>query len=235
MGYGILGITGWCGLLYIFYRSLIPGAATAVIFLYFYFSEVRKRVYEKRQRQLRGQFKEAIEMLSAAMLTGHAMESAVLEVCRQLREMEGESAIMVRSMEIMVRQLQIGETAEAVWQQFADGCGLKEVREFAKAFSLAKRSGASVPDILCRVSEQLALKIQTEGQIETMLAGKRMEQNIMNLMPAAILLYVSLTSPELVEVMYTTWNGRVIMTFCLAVYIGAFLMAERLVKKSLQE
>lgn len=78
------------------------------------------------------------------------------------------------------------------------------------------------------------MKVQTEMQIETQIAGKQMEQRIMNLMPAAILLYICVTSPEMMQVMYTTAVGRVVMTVCLGVYGGAFGMAEKMTE-SLQK
>lgn len=227
--YGLAGGAGWLGLTYVFYKSLIPGAVTIPIFLYFYFHRIGRNVYEKRLRQLRGQFGETIEMLSAALLTGHAIEPAIEEVCRQLGELEGEEAFMVKALRTMVRQIGVGATAEEVWRRFASDNELEEAEEFSRAFSMAKRSGASIPDMMRKVSEQLSLKIQTESQIETMIAGKRLEQSIMNLMPAGILMYVSLTSPDLLTVMYTTTTGRIVMTICLAVYIGAYLLASRLV------
>lgn len=200
------------------------------LFLFFYLKRAEESSYRKRIRRLRGQFGEAIEMLSAALLTGHAIEAAMSEVIGQLTELEGEDSFMVRTLCTMVRQISVGATAESVWRQFAAECELEEVKEFSRAFSMAKRSGASIPDIMRKVSDQLSLKIQTEEQIETMIAGKKMEQSIMNLMPAGILLYVSLTSPGLLEVMYTSFSGRVIMTVCLAIYIGAYLLAERIVR-----
>ena len=118
----------------------------------------------------------------------------------------------------------------SVWLSFADACEIEEVKEFAKAFALAKRSGASMPFILQKIASQLVLKVQTQSQIETMLAGKKLEQKIMNLMPVGILLYLSVTSPQLLSVMYETMTGKMIMTVCLFIYITAYLLSERITR-----
>ena len=55
-----------------------------------------------------------------------------------------------------------------------------------------------------------------------------MEQRIMNWMPAGILAYVRLTSGDMMQIMYTTAVGRIMMTVCLAVYVGAFCLAEKM-------
>ena len=116
------------------------------------------------------------------------------------------------------------------WLSFADVCEIEEVKEFAKAFVLAKRSGASMPFILQKIASQIVLKVQTQSQIETMLAGKKLEQKIMNLMPVGILLYLSVTLPQLLSVMYETMTGKMIMTVCLFIYITAYLLSERITR-----
>ena len=50
----------------------------------------------------------------------------------------------------------------------------------------------------------------------------------MNLIPLGILLFVRLTNPGFLDVMYSTWMGRGMMTACLILYGGAFLLAERI-------
>ena len=145
------------------------------------------------------------------------------EASEQLSMMEGETAYMVQVMQTMLTKMSLGEPAE-------HACEIEEVKEFAKAFALAKRSGASMPFILQKIASQLVLKVQTQSQIETMLAGKKLEQKIMNLMPVGILLYLSVTSPQLLSVMYETMTGKMIMTVCLFIYITAYLLSERITR-----
>ena len=89
-----------------------------------------------------------ISLLSGAFRTGHSAENAMQEASEQLSMMEGETAYMVRVMQTMLTKMSLGEPAEQVWLSFADACEIEEVKEFAKAFALAKRSGASMPFIL---------------------------------------------------------------------------------------
>ena len=64
------------------------------------------------------------------------------------------------------------------WLSLTDVCEIEEVKEYAKAFVLAKRSGASMPFILQKIASQIVLKVQTQSQIETMLAGKKLEKRL---------------------------------------------------------
>lgn len=226
--YGTCGVVGWYGLTFIFYHSFLPGSIGLVPFLFFFFKWVRKSLEQKQLQRVRHEFQELIQLLSGALRTGHSAENAMSEAAKQLQMMEGDSCYMVGILNIMLARISIGEPSEQVWMEFANQCGLEEIKEFAKAFALAKRSGASMPFILQKITNQLVLKVQTKSQIETMLAGKKFEQKIMNLMPAGILLYMSITSPELLRVMYETTSGRVIMTVCLSIYIAAYLLSDRI-------
>lgn len=228
--YTVAGAAGWYCLTYVFYHSFLPGTVTVIAFLFFFFRGIRASLRKKQLRQVRSQFQELIQLLSGALRTGHSAENAMKEAAGQLAMMEGKSAYMVVVLQKMFGKMSLGEPAEQVWNEFAGQCELEEVKEFARAFSLAKRSGASMPFILQKITGQLVLKVQTEEQIETMLAGKKFEQKIMNLMPAGILLYLSFTSPKLLEVMYETATGRIIMTVCLAIYIAAYLLSVKMIE-----
>ena len=215
---------------YIFYHNLVAGSLTLIVFLHFFFKWIRKQKREKQVRHIRREFQEVVEILSNEFLTGHSAENAMHEAKRQLSVMEGESAYMVKALKGMTVKISLGESAENVWSEFALSCELEEVKEFAKAFSLAKRSGASMPFIMKKISEQMTQKVEIQEQIETMIAGKRFEQKIMNMMPIGILLYMSWTSPQLLDVMYSTARGRIIMTICLSIYIAAYIWSENITR-----
>ena len=52
----------------------------------------------------------------------------------------------------------------------------------------------------------------------------------MNLIPLIMILYIKITSPDLMEIMYDSLIGRVIMTGCLLVYGIAFYMGRKMVE-----
>ena len=72
------------------------------------------------------------------------------------------------------------------------------------------------------------LKIHED--ILTMNASKRYEQKVMNMIPFGIILYMNFSSPEFLSTLYTTLLGRITMTGCLAVYILAIYLAERIMR-----
>lgn len=157
--YGTAGAAGWLGLTYIFYHDFLPGFISMLPFLCFFFKWTRKSLHEKQIQRIRREFQELIQLLSGALRTGHSAENAMQEASEQLSMMEGETAYMVQVMQTMLTRMSLGEPAEQVWLSFADVCEIEEVKEFAKAFVLAKRSGASMPFILQKIASQIVLKV----------------------------------------------------------------------------
>lgn len=77
--------------------------------------------------------------------------------------------------------------------------------------------------------DKISQKAEVEREIEVLLAAKRMEMKIMDLVPFGILLYVGLTSPEFLDPLYGNWLGAGIMTISLLVYGCAIKIAEKIV------
>ena len=57
-----------------------------------------------------------------------------------------------------------------------------------------------------------------------------MEWMIMKLIPFAILLYIELANPEYFDGLYHNTRGVLVMTGCLAVYLGAYMAGEMIMK-----
>ena len=74
-------------------------------------------------------------------------------------------------------------------------------------------------------------KIELQQEIAVMLSGKQMEQNIMKMMPFGILLYIGLTDQGYFDVLYHNWQGVALMTGCLAIYLLAYYIGERIMGK----
>jgi len=216
------------GLSWLFYQSLLPGGVCLPIFLYYYLKRKTRLFVEQRRRKFRGDFRDFVQMLSSLLLAGYSVENAMNKAYAQLSQTRSGCEDLTEMLSCMLREIRIGESTEQIWSRFCDEIPIEEIRDFGQIFSLSKRSGASLPHVISRVVKQLDLKIQTEEQIETLIAGKKMEQKIMNVMPAGILFYICITSADMMSVMYTTLIGRLVMSICLAVYIGAFLLSERI-------
>ena len=95
--------------------------------------------------------------------------------------------------------------------------------------STAKRTGGDMNRIIQTSARMLGDKIDVRKEIETTLAAKKAEQMIMSLMPAGIILYLKLTSPGFLSVLYGNLFGMCAMTLCLGIYVLSYWLGRRIV------
>ena len=61
------------------------------------------------------------------------------------------------------------------------------------------------------------------------IAGKKMEQKVMNIVPVCLLAYLNLTSEEFLSPLYGNLFGVCVMTVAFGIYLMALLMAQKMV------
>lgn len=213
-------------LAYFFYRSPYAMPALVPVGVYCY-RNLRKRKRERYRQELTSQFRECILAVAAALQAGYCAENAFVECGRDMKMMYGQNAVICKELEQIRRGLAVNITLEELLSDFAARNGCEEIDQFAQIFSLAKRNGGNMAAIIKNSAALIGRKIEQRQEILTLLSGRRMELNIMKIMPFGILAYVGLGNPGYFVPLYGNLAGVGIMTGCLGVYLAAFALAER--------
>ena len=212
----------------LFYRNLWGMAFTAPFYLPVK-RLVRKSLMRKRKGEMLFQFKEMLQMASTAVKAGYSMENAFVQAREEFVKLYGAHAIMAKEFGNINHQVALNVPLEKLLEDLAERCGIEEMVSFTQVFGFAKRSGGDFIKIFHNTVEKIRQKAEVKREIETVMTAKRMEMNIMNLMPFGILLYVGATSPEFLEPLYGNWIGAGVMTVCLAGYAGAYFIGRKIV------
>lgn len=221
------GIGAAAGMSWLFYHSLIPAVLLSPLLVLWY-RHCGKRAAALRRQNLTLQFKNGVQALAGALLAGYSVENAFHEARRELTVVYGEDGMIVQEFLAIERQLGMSMTVEEALSDFADRSGVDDIRQLAVIFGVAKRNGGRMIQILDSTAATLRTKQQVREEIQTLMTAKKMESRVMNLMPAGILLYMNLTSPSFLTPLYGTLAGRATMTFCLILYAGAIILAEKI-------
>lgn len=137
---------------------------------------------------------------------------------------------MSREIRLLIHKTRLNRTVEDVLMDFAIRSGLEDVKSFADVFLAAKSSGGEMMKIISRTTDIISEKVRIKQDILTATAGRRMEQKIMNAVPFVIVFYMEVSSPGFFNVLYTTAAGRVIMTGCLLIYLGAIVWGQKILE-----
>lgn len=213
---------------YLFYRSVI--AFLLLLVLFPLFIKIRKEDGKKKRQQLLAeQFLSGMQSVSTALTAGYSVETAFEEALMELRNMYNEEALIVGEFRYIVSQLHMNRNLEELLCGLALRSGIEDIRDFADVFSAAKRTGGNLVSIIRNTILCVSQKEETRMEIQTCLSAKKLEQNIMSLVPCLILFYVQVMSPGFLDVMYHNAAGTIIMTICLLIYVGAWYWGRKIV------
>jgi len=216
---------------FFFYRSawaFLPMLLVGGIFVYW---GIQKKGREKQQLYLE-QFKECVLSVLGAIKAGYAVENAFAESIVDMEIMYGKDCWIAKEVRMICRGVKNNKTLEGALADLGRKSGLTEIKEFAEVFAIAKRNSGNIPETIELYSKVITDNLELNAELETLLAAKRLEQKVMNIMPFLIVLYLEYTNRGYFEMMYHNMTGVLIMTGCLMVYMAAYALSEKIFERT---
>lgn len=194
----------------------------------FYLDILEKKTAQKKRERLKREFQDAMLSIAANLRAGYAVENAVGETLQEMKLLHGKASPIYQEFYKIVQGLANRISIETLMRQFAKRAALEEIQEFADIFAIAKKSGGNMTEIMHETAAIIGEKIEVEKEIQVLLSAKKLEQNVMSVIPFAIILYVSAASKGYFDALYTTFVGRAVMTVCLVMYVAAYALGRRI-------
>ncbi|MBQ6292318.1 MAG: type II secretion system F family protein [Lachnospiraceae bacterium] len=214
---------------FLFYRgtaALVPALPGAYVL-----ARVAAHKYARRQKRiLTEQLKDWLISVTGFLRTGFALENAMREAAKETETMHGADSMMACEAREMLRLLSLQTPPEMMLRDFAARSGLADTAELARVIAVAKRLGGNYLPVLKRMASAMEARRMVREETEAALAGQKLEYHIMCLVPAGILLYLNLTSPDLTAGLYSG-GGRILMAAALPFYLLAVLVGDRMLEK----
>ena len=223
----LIGIA--CIFSYVFYDNLWISIAF-VLPVYFYLKLIKKVLIQRRIQKLNIQFKDFCMSMTAQLIAGYSIENSLVEVYRELSQLYGKESYICKETKILIIKLRLNITIENAIENFAIRSGIEDIKLFSEIISIAKRSGGDLIKIVKNAANSISRKIETEREIKVIINSKKYEQMIMNIIPIGIIVYVRLTSPNMMSIMYNSITGRIVMSVCLMIYVFAFFLGYKISK-----
>ena len=213
---------------YLFYDSIAAG----LIFIPYVFFHVRKRVatFEMRRCEKTAlSFKDGMQAVVAALTAGYSIENAFRESLCELEILYGKKSDIYRCFAKIINQLSLNVNIEEAFADFAGEVNVEEISRFAEVLNYAKKSGGNLIAIIKNTTDSISEKIDVKREINTVISAKKLEQNIMTLVPAGIILYMRLTNGGMFGKLYGNAFGIAVMSVCLGIFLAAKLLADHIV------
>ena len=212
----------------LFYRSIL-GILLMSPLIYFYRKIKIDQLKNERQWKLNLEFKDGIIALSAALEAGYSAEHAFEEAGKDLGQIYPENSLIRREFNSILNQLRMNITIEKALSDFSERTGIEDILSFSEVFCTAKRTGGDLISVIKITSKIISDKIEIKREIITLITAKRLEANIMKVIPLSILIYLSVSSPGFLTPLYHNLIGITVMTIFLIAYLSAFVMIDKII------
>ena len=213
---------------FLFYRSILALVLVipAVIVC------VRRTEYREKQKkimQMQTEFQSAMQSVSGALGAGYSLESAWRYAQADMQRLYGAEAEITMALQHMNRKVGMNEPIEQVLYEFACESGSEDIYNFAEILLYVKRSGGNMTEMIRATVSRIQEKTEILTEIQTAVAAKRAEQRMLMILLPAILLFITLSSPEYMSALYGNPAGVLVMSGCLCGYVIAFFWSEKTV------
>lgn len=212
---------------YLFYNSFLGIVFTIPVVILLY-RDGCKKLADKRIEETENRFKDVLQSVLGSMRAGASVENAFCDAARDLEYRYGKQDYMVNELLILNRQVQNNVPIDRLIKELAVKTGSKDISDFAAVFMLARKSGGDMGRVLGRTIQIITRRREVKQEIELLVAAKKYEQQIMNLMPMGIIGYIRLTNPSYFDPLYHNPFGIVLMTAVLVAYYIAYRISEKI-------
>jgi tight adherence protein B len=211
----------------IFYENLVLSTLFSLVGI-LYIPIRKKEQLKKRKDALTLQFKDTLYFISVSLSAGKSLETSIAEAYKSIRGIYPDPECdIVRELEIMNRRLLMNDPVEKIFMDLADRSGAEDIKSFAQVILISKRAGANLVEVIKNTSDTIREKVEIHQDIQSMIAGKRLEQKILGIMPFILVLFLK-TGSNYLEPLMTTAFGRVVMTVALLMILTGQFIAHKI-------
>lgn len=214
----------------LFYDSPLAAAILFVVLLFIYYPREKQKQMKKKKEQLSQYFKETLHSVLAALKAGYSVENAFVEAYGDMNYRFGAENVMVKELLYINRQVKNNIPIERLMETFGRESGVDDIRDFGRIFPVAKRSGGDMSKVIERSISMITRRMEIKEDIRILVAAKKYEQQIMNLVPMGIILYIRVSNPGYFDSLYHQVAGILVMTGALGIYITAYGMSEKILE-----
>lgn len=184
-----------------------------------------KSIIKKRKIELNHQFRDMLEALTTSLGAGKNVNDSFFTVYEDMKVQYDSDAYILKELEIIISGIHNNIAIEDVLEDFGKRSDLDDIKSFANVFKISYRKGGNIKDIIRNTHSILSDKMEIAEDIETLVTSNRMEQNIMVIMPIALIGVIKMMSPEFAA-NFVTPTGIISTTISIVIFVIAYFIGK---------
>lgn len=203
-------------------NTLIPGAVGIIAGILFVPIR-RDQIIESKKSKLNTQFRDMLETLSTNLGAGKNVTDSFKSVYDDLKVQYEEDAFILKELEVILSGMNNNIDIEVLLEDFGRRSGNEDIQSFANVFRVCYRKGGNIKQTIRATYKILSDKMEIAEEIETMVTSAKSEQNIMIVMPIALIGIIKMMSPEFGE-NFVSPAGLIATTVAIVLFVAAFFV-----------
>lgn len=201
---------------------LIPGIVgliTGILFI-----PIRtQQIIQSKKTKLNTQFRDMLETLSTNLGAGKNVTDSFKSVYDDMKIQYEEDAFILKELEVILSGMNNNIDIEVLLEDFGRRSGNEDIESFANVFRVCYRKGGNIKQTIRATYKILNDKMEISEEIETMVTSAKSEQNIMIVMPIALIGIIKMMSPEFGE-NFVSPAGLIATTVAIVLFVAAYFV-----------
>ncbi len=185
----------------------------------------REQIINKQKKKLNTQFRDFLEAFSTSLGAGKNVPDSFHSVYEDLKLQYDEGAYILNELEVIISGLSNNIDIEVILQDLGERSGIEDIVSFANVFKICYRKGGNIKDTIRSTHEILSDKMEISEEIETVVSSNKLEQNIMLVMPIALIALIKYSSPDFAA-NFATPSGILSTTIGVVMFIAAYYVGK---------
>jgi tight adherence protein B len=205
-----------CFFILIIFRNLIFVMIAAIFYFYINWNIKNNRA-KKRRALIDKQVVEALSIIKNAVLAGKTIQDAIILAANDIKEpLKTEFAKIAKD-------ISLGISLDKALEKASQNAPSKEYKLMTDTIRLSVQSGASISGIFERITDLTSQRIALFEKIEALTAQGKMSGNVVSAVPFVVMLMMSLLQPEMMNVLFNTLAGNILLLIVVIMIIaGSF-------------
>ncbi|MCD7754884.1 MAG: hypothetical protein LUJ09_00880 [Firmicutes bacterium] len=187
----------------------------------------QEQLRKKRQLNLRNQFRDMLESMTASLSAGDTVFSAFQSAYTDMKLQYGDNADIVRELEQILTGAQNRIRIEVMLEDFGKRSGLEDVESFADVFAAVRDNGPNMGDVMRHTHDIITEKMSIADEIDSKVSANKLELNVITVAPVALVMMLRATNDSMAE-QFASFGGVVCMTIAIGIFIAAYILGQKI-------
>ena len=224
---------------FIFYSTILYGigvlffrsyaiAVLGIILVPVFMNSRRKSLFDKRNKSIRNEFCDALQIVSVSLSSGKSINVAFIEAASELNFLYGiKSGIINKEFWMIAKKLSMNHNLKELMEDLAGRTKCEEIQSFQEAEELCRITGGNIVEIVRNIYQTILQKNEVEDDIEIICAEQKLNFRILMIVPFVLMTIMNFTSGDYMNALFTSL-GRIFVIIFLSIIFFAYLIGSRM-------